>query len=156
MKNINFIILALTITLGIACKKQTIEVPNPCANDKNFCLKIDAEQFVENAAFSTVYDPTHYRVYWADTSSSFAHSIELKVFTQSLKPGAYTMVDNPTTGKAQMKYTVDTIVYKSTDGILRINSVSETEITGTFSGTIASEGGVSKIVTEGNFHKVGN
>lgn len=162
MKHVIFTALLSTLVLFAACKKKKDADPQPPAtacNGKNFCMKVDGTQVSEDVQWTTI-SANRYRLVWDVTSGANYKNIEVD-FYGPIATGVYTVEATPDpagTLKGGFQYYINengsNKNIQGQSGTIEIKSVSNNQLTGTFT-IVASDGTNNNIqITEGNFVNV--
>lgn len=159
MKKFNLLLLGLITVISFAACNNNDEddddTSGACTDNKNFCVKIGSEQINDDAVYKviTVSTPTRHRISWEEGSGNSYRNVELDIYSDNLVAGTYDLVENPSTGQGQLQYYTEQKGFVSVSGTVTISTVSATNISGTFSGSVDYQGD-TRAVTNGNFVNV--
>ena len=157
MKKITLMLLAISAgILSMTSCNNDDDDGAACGDNVNFCVTIGSEEISGNATYVIITSGTpRHRVYWEEGAGATYRNIELDVYTTSLTTGTYDFSATPVTGQAQLQYFVNGQSFIGDAGSVTISSVSASEVSGTFSGSVTYNSD-TRTVSDGNFVNVPN
>jgi hypothetical protein len=156
MKKITLMLLAISAGILSMTSCNNDDDDAACGDNVNFCVTIGSEEISGNASYIIITTGTpRHRVLWEEGSGATYKNIELDIYTSALTTGTYNFSATPTTGQAALQYFVNGQSFVGGTGSVTISSVSGSEVSGTFSGSVTFNSD-TRTVSDGNFVNVPN
>ncbi len=137
----------------MACKKESDNPNSGACNGKNLCFKKDGTLISQDAKWIMI-GTNRMRILWEETSAGSYKNIEIDMYGTAA--GTYAVKANPSAaGEAGFQYyTNPGTNIAGESGEIKLTSMANDKLTGTFTVTAKDGAGNTVAITEGNFSAV--
>jgi len=150
-------LLSFVLVIGLACSCNKEDNNDDCPATENLCVEMGDQKIAGPASWYRIPGQNRFRILWEEGQGTTYRNIEIDVYTADsvLTAGTFNFNDSRAAGSAALQWYASQTPWYGNAGSLVLETVTATQISGTFSGVVAKDGtGETLNVSKGKLQSV--